>query len=223
LKKFDYFLALKKISLKIKSGSIFGIIGSNGAGKTTLIKILAGLMHPNEGSLTINDLSYVNESSAIKKNIGTITDNSYLYEELTIAENLEFYCKLFDCRGNQNFDKNQDLLLEKFDLSEWKNERIRVLSKGMKRKVELIRALIHDPNILLLDEPFSGLDFSSVKKLFELISSLNREQKKTVILTTHDIDTAIGLCDHLIILKKGKIVAEYEKEEFDKDSIKEKF
>ncbi|GAH39570.1 unnamed protein product, partial [marine sediment metagenome] len=92
-----------------------------------------------------------------------------------------------------------------------------------KRKVELIRALIHDPNILLLDEPFSGLDFSSVKNLAELISSLNQEQKKTIILTTHDIDIAIELCDHLIILKKGKIVAEYEKEEFDKDSIKARF
>ncbi|MFX1572583.1 MAG: ABC transporter ATP-binding protein [Promethearchaeota archaeon] len=204
-KQFGYFFALKKISFKIRKNTIFGIGGANGAGKTTLIKILSGLLKPTMGKVVIDGLNYIDHPNIIKQNIGITTDESFLYEELTIFENLKFFDNL-----HFNFEKNNikykiEQYVKKFDLIDWINEPVKNLSHGMKQKVELIRSLMHNPSILFMDEPFSGLDYKSSEMLSNFILELKKKENVSIILTTHRIDVFHQLCDDLIILKKGKI------------------
>ncbi|MHA2131413.1 MAG: ABC transporter ATP-binding protein [Promethearchaeota archaeon] len=222
-KQFGYFFALKKISFTIRENTIFGIAGANGAGKTTLIKILAGLLRPTMGKIVVDGLNYDDDPNKIKQEIGITTDESFLYEELTIFENLKFFDNL-----HYNFNKNQikskiDKYAKKFDLSDWINEPIKNLSHGMKQKVGLIRSLIHDPTILFMDEPFSGLDFKSSEMLVDFILELKKKENVSIILTTHKIDVLQQICDDLIILKRGKITKMVTKEEYSEIQIESYF
>ncbi|MHA2049969.1 MAG: ABC transporter ATP-binding protein [Promethearchaeota archaeon] len=204
-KPFGYFFALKKISFNIRDHSILGIAGANGAGKTTLIKILSGLLKPTLGKVTLGGMNYEDDSNIIKQNIGITTDESFLFEELTIFENLRYYDNL-----HLNFDKKESKTkiqhyCEKFNLTDWINEPVRILSHGMKQKVELIRALMHNPSLLFLDEPFSGLDFNATNMLIKFLTDLKKANDISIILTTHKIEVFPQICDDLVILKKGKI------------------
>ncbi|MFX0038879.1 MAG: ABC transporter ATP-binding protein [Promethearchaeota archaeon] len=222
-KQFGYFLALKKISFMIRENTIFGIAGANGAGKTTLIKILSGLLKPTFGTIEIEGMSYKDHSNILKQNIGITTDESFLYEELTIFENLTFYGNL-----HLNFKKTIlkskiEQLVEKFHLKDWINEPVGVLSHGMKQKVELIRALIHNPSILFLDEPFSGLDYNATAMLINFFKELKNNEKISIILATHKIEVFQQICDDLIILKQGKINKAFLNEQFNETEIKSYF
>jgi len=204
-KQFGYFFALKKISFNIEEHSIFGIAGSNGAGKTTLIKILSGMLNPTYGEILIGGLDYDKHSIEIKQDIGITSDESFLYEELTIFENLKFYTNL-----HLNFEKKDvqtriEHFTEKFNLSDWTHEPVSNLSHGMKQKVEIIRTLMHQPSILFLDEPFSGLDYNTTKMFINFLKELNKNEKITIVLTTHRVGVFQQICDEIIILKKGKI------------------
>jgi len=204
-KKFGYFFALKKISFQVNKDTIFGIAGANGAGKTTLIKVLSGLLKPTNGRISLGGLNYDDNSTLLRQNIGITTDESFLFEELTIFENLKYYANL-----HLNFDKRNILTkinqyCKNFNLTDWINEPVRILSHGMKQKVELIRVLIHEPSLLLLDEPFSGLDYNSTAMIIKFFKELKKNKNISIILTTHDIDVFRKICDDLIILKKGKV------------------
>ena len=204
-KQFGYFFALKKISFNIKEHTIFGIAGANGAGKTTLIKILSGMLNPTFGKILIGGLNYQNHSIEIKQDIGITSDESFLYEELTIFENLKFYNNL-----HLNFEKKEiqnriDAFTEKFNISDWTHEPVSNLSHGMKQKVEIIRTLMHQPSILFLDEPFSGLDYNTTKMFISFLKDLKTKEKITIILTTHRVGVFQQICDEIIILKKGRI------------------
>lgn len=218
-KQYNYFFALKNISFNIEEGTIFGIAGANGAGKTTLIKILSGLVKPTLGKIEIGGMNYKDNSNLIKQNIGITTDESFLYEELTILENLKFYSNLHFIFDKKEIEHKIEQLVNKFDLSDWINEPISTLSHGMKQKVELIRTTIHEPSILFLDEPFSGLDYFTIDQVINFITELNRKDKVTIILTTHKIDLFQQICDNLIILKKGKIKKKITREEFNEIKI----
>jgi ABC-2 type transport system ATP-binding protein len=213
-KQFGFFFALKNISFSVNGSIIFGIAGANGAGKTTLIKILSGILKPTHGKIVIKDLNYVDNPNEIKKVIGITTDESFLYEELTIFENLKFYDNL-----HYNFKKNETLSkVEHFakllNLSDWIHEPIRNLSHGMKKKVELIRVLIHKPSIIFLDEPFSGLDYKTTEFLIKFFKELSEKENVSVILTSHKMDIFSQICDEIIILKQGRISKSLTKDEY---------
>ena len=222
-KRFGFFYALKKVSFKIRENSIFGIVGGNGAGKTTLIKIMSGLMVPTKGEILIEGLNYKEHANRIKKIIGTISDKSFLYEELTIYENLKFYDNLHFNFKKDKIQAKVEQFTTLFNLTDWLHEPIRYLSKGMKQKVEIIRALMHQPSILLLDEPFTSLDFKTVEALVKIFRDLNEKKDISIILTTHKIDLALQICDDLIILKRGKINKFLTNEEFNKIEIETYF
>ena len=220
-KQFNFFFALKKISFNVKEHTTFGILGSNGAGKTTLIRILSGLMSPTHGDIKINGFSYKDHSRSIKQNIGIITDKSFLYEDLTIYENLKFYDNL-----NYNFKKPQikakiERYTKLFNLEDWVSEPIRNLSKGMKQKVELIRVLMHNPTILILDEPFSSLDQKTIPLLIDLLVKIQKSKKITIIISTHNIEIAQQICNELLILKNGRNVEIIEKKDMQTKKIRE--
>ncbi|MHA1986432.1 MAG: ABC transporter ATP-binding protein [Promethearchaeota archaeon] len=218
-KQFGYFFAIKNVSFKVKKNTIIGLAGANGAGKTTLIKILSGLLKPSRvgetiGQIIVEGLNYEHHSNLIKKKIGISTDESFLYEELTIFENLKFYDNL-----HQNFDKNSiktkiKQFAKKFNLTEWINEPVENLSHGMKQKVELIRVFMHQPSILFLDEPFSGLDYNTTKLLINSLQELRDKENVSIIVTTHKTEILTQICDEIIILKKGKINKSFTKEEY---------
>lgn len=222
-KQFGYFFALKKISVEIRENTTVGIAGANGAGKTTLIKILSGLLSPSIGKVVIGGRNYEDHSDFLKQNIGIISDESFLYQELTIYENLKFYDNL-----HLNFNKKQtrakiDQFARKFNLTDWVDEPVRNLSHGMKQKVELMRILIHHPSILFLDEPFTGLDVNATKILIGFFKELKKKENITIVLTTHKIDLLQQICDELIILKRGKLHSLILKENFDKIDIESYF
>lgn len=222
-KQYGYFFALKNISFKTEENTIIGIAGANGAGKTTLIKILCGLITPTLGKIVIKGMDYENHSNTIKKKIGISTDESYLYEELTIFENLKFYDNL-----HLNFDKNSiktkiEQFASKFNLTEWINEPVENLSHGMKQKVELIRVFMHQPSILFLDEPFSGLDYNTTKILIDSLNELRDKENVSIILTTHKTEILAQICDEIIVLKKGKISKSFTKEEYKEIQIESYF
>jgi len=222
-KQFGYFFALKNISFKIRENTIFGIAGANGAGKTTLIKIICGLLSPTFGKIIIDGLNYEDHPNIIKRNIGITTDESFLYEELTLYENLRYYGNLHLLFDKEELDKKIEDFALKFNLSDWIHEPIGNLSHGMKQKVELIRAIIHEPSVLFLDEPFSGLDYKATKILITFIKELKIKKKITIILTTHNIEVFRQISDDLIILRKGKINKSFSKEDLNEIEIESYF
>ena len=222
-KQFGYFFALRKISFKIRENTIFGIAGANGAGKTTLIKILSGLLKPTFGEIILRGMNYEDNSDIIKQNIGINTDESFLFQELTIFENLKYYANLHLNFEKKNLETKIKHYCNKFNLTDWINEPVRILSHGMKQKVELIRVLIHDPSILFLDEPFSGLDYNATQMLINFFRELKNDKNISIILTTHKIDVFQQLCDDLIILKKGRISKTFSCEELNEYEIKSYF
>ena len=222
-KQYGFFFALQNISFTVKENTILGILGANGAGKTTLIKILSDLSSPTSGTIVIKGRNYKTDAKSIKHIIGTITDKSFLYDELTIYENLKFYSKLYSIYNKNEFKEKIEHYTEKFDLSDWIFEPISNLSTGMKQKVEIIRILIHNPSLLLLDEPFSGLDFNTIKLLIEILTELREKKNLTIIIATHKIEVIQQISDTILILKRGKISKFAPKNELDKSTIETYF
>ena len=219
-KLFGFFYAIRRISFEIEQNTTIGILGPNGAGKTTLVKLLSGLSNPTHGDIIINGMNYKEHSGIIKQNIGVIIDKSFLYEDLTIYENLKFYDSLYSNSKKSQIKVKIEKYAELFNLNEWLFEPIRNLSKGMKQKVELIRALMHNPSILILDEPFSSIDQKTVPLIINLLSELQNKDKKTIIVSTHNIELAQQICEKIIMIKKGKIVQILTKKDMQTENIK---
>lgn len=191
--------AVKDISFKVKHGEFFGLLGPNGAGKSTTIKILTGQLLPSYGQAKILGLDVLNDKEKILPNIGIVPEKSNLYERLTIGQNLEFFCRLYNCDI-----KNVDYYLEQVRLLKEKKTHVKKLSKGMKQRVLLIRALLHKPDILFLDEPTSGLDPSSAADIHNLLKKLNNEGM-TILLTSHNMEEVDKLCHRVAFMDSGTI------------------
>jgi ABC-2 type transport system ATP-binding protein len=202
-KSYRDFLAVNHISFEVKRGEIFGFLGPNGAGKTTTIKMLTGLIQPTEGTATIQKKDIRTQIVEIKKTIGVVTEDSNLYDELSVFDNLRFVGQLY---GVSRLDREKRIgeLLKKFDLETKREAKFATLSKGMKRKVTIVAALIHSPQVVFLDEPSTGLDVLSARILRALIKEL-KALGVTIFLTTHYIEEAEQLCDRVAILVKGTI------------------
>lgn len=203
-KSYNTFPALDGISFSIRQGDVFGLLGPNGAGKTTTIKILSGISIPTSGTVKILGHDVVSNPVIVKKNIGVVSETSNLYPELTCTDNLIFAGRLYGI-GTKKVKARADELLHLFGLEEKRDVSFGKLSSGMKRRLTVASSIIHDPPVLFLDEPTTGLDVMSARSLREIIQSL-KNRGITILLTTHYIEEADRLCDRIAIIVKGKII-----------------
>jgi ABC-2 type transport system ATP-binding protein len=198
-------LAVNNLEFAVRKGEIFGFLGPNGAGKTTTIRMLTGLITPTSGTAEIFGVDLLEDPARIKKQIGVVPDTSNLYDELSAFDNLVFDMQLYGVPRSERATRAEALLMQ-FGLSEKRNTLFAKLSRGMKRALTIAAALAHRPKILFLDEPTTGLDVISARKLRQLIAGL-REQGVTVFLTTHYLEEAERLCDRIALIVKGQIIA----------------
>lgn len=203
-KKYDDFIAVNDISFEVNKGEIFGFLGPNGAGKTTTINMLIGMAKISTGNIYYNDKDLTKNINKAQEIIGVVADESNLYDEMSGFDNLCFCGSLYGL-AKQERETKADELLKKFQLTEAANKKFKAYSKGMKRKLTIAAALIHNPQILFLDEPTTGIDVASVRQIRDMIKRLNKNGT-TVFLTTHYIEEAERLCDRVAFINNGKII-----------------
>jgi len=204
-KKFEDVTAIDGLSLEIEKGELFGLLGPNGAGKTTAIKVLCGLLEPTSGSAYVGGNDVRKETTKVKKLIGVCPQDTATYPFLSGRENVELFGNLHTM-SKEKLKKNTDELLEKMSLSEDANRRLGKYSGGMKRRINLIMALVHDPEIAFLDEPTVAMDPQSRHAVWDFIREL-KKRGKTIILTTHYMEEAEEICDRVGIIDHGKLIA----------------
>ena len=205
-KSYNDLLAVSNISFKVKEGEFFAFLGVNGAGKSTTISIMCGQLSKDSGEVIVNGHNLDKDIDKVRKDIGVVFQASALDKPLSVKDNLKYRASLYGICGAE-FEKKLDELCKLFDLDEILNRPIKKLSGGQKRRVDIARALLHDPKILILDEPTTGLDPQTRKNVWDVIHKLRKERGLTVFLTTHYMEEVID-ADYVVILDSGKIVAE---------------
>jgi ABC-2 type transport system ATP-binding protein len=203
-KRFGTVQALDGLSLDVPAGKVFGLIGPNGAGKTTTIRILAGLVRPDRGRALLDGMGQ-DRPIETRRMLGALIEQPGLYGKLTLVEYLTFFSRLYDLERKQARTRIQELC-ELLDLDPKSRERLRGFSLGMKQKVALARILLHDPPILLLDEPTAGLDPLITKTVREHLLGGDDRGRKTILVSTHNLDEAARVCDEIAIIHKGRIL-----------------
>ncbi len=207
--------AVDKLSFKVKTGEVLGFLGPNGAGKTTTMKAITCFLNPNEGNIMVGGMSVTENPEEVKKHIGYLPENNPLYQDMPVIDYLKFSAEL---QGVPK-EKIRERILEMVKvcgLKAEKHKKIRELSKGFRQRVGLAQALIHDPEVLILDEPTTGLDPNQIVEIRELIKKIGKE--KTVILSSHILAEVEATCDRILIISKGKIVADGTSEELRKQA-----
>ena len=202
-KSFGDFTAVKDLSLTVRAGRVFGLLGPNGAGKTTTIRMIVNITVPDSGTITVFGGKI---NAAFQDRIGYLPEERGLYRRMKIADQLRFFAELKNVRGKQ-VDARIDEWLERVKLPEWKYKRSMELSKGMQQKIQFIATVLHDPDLLILDEPFSGLDPINVELLKDIVLGLKRAGK-TIIFSTHQMEIAEKICDDICLLNKSRKVFE---------------
>ncbi|MBQ3294807.1 ABC transporter ATP-binding protein [Candidatus Saccharibacteria bacterium] len=203
-KKYGNKKALDDVSFEVKGGEIFAFIGHNGAGKTTLIKSIVGIHDFDEGEILINGKSIKKEPIECKKIMAYVPDNPELYENMKAIDFINFICDMYDVSASTR-EKNIKKFAEMFEMTDALNNEIKSFSHGMKQKVALMAALAHEPKVLIMDEPFVGLDPKAIFDMKELMREMVKDGK-TIFFSTHILDVAEKLCDRVAIVKKGQIV-----------------
>jgi ABC-2 type transport system ATP-binding protein len=204
-KSYNGFVAVGGISFEVPRGEIFGFLGPNGAGKTTTIRMLTGLAKPSSGKASIAGFDVLQDIQKVKENIGLVPETSNIYSEMTAWDNLMFSGEIYGVPKAKR-EKRAHELLKAFMLSHRRKAKVKKFSRGMKRRLTLSMALLHEPAILFLDEPTTGLDVQSARYIRHLVRDL-KDKGVTVFLTTHYIEEADQLCDRIAIINKGKIIA----------------
>lgn len=205
-KSFGHIKAVENVSFNIEKGEIFGILGPNGAGKSTIVNILNTLVKPDKGEVIIDGIDIKDDGETIKLIMGVVPQEIALYEELSAYENMMFWGGLYDI-PTQEIKKNVNKTLEIVDLVNRKDDRIKTFSGGMKRRINIACSLLHNPKILVLDEPTVGVDPQNRNHIFEVIERLNNEGM-TIIYTTHYMEEAERFCDKIAIIDIGRIIAQ---------------
>ncbi len=200
-KRFGDFSAVEDLSFEVRAGRVFGFLGPNGAGKTTTIRMIVGITVPDEGSI---ELFGNKMSSELQNRIGYLPEERGLYKKMKIADQLRYFAALKNVSGAEA-DKRIDFWLERMNLGEWKKKKTTDLSKGMQQKVQFISTVLHNPDLLILDEPFSGLDPINVEFMMDVISEF-KTQDKTIIFSTHLMETAEKLCQDILLINKSRKV-----------------
>ncbi len=204
-------LAVTDLNLEIPEGSFFGLLGPNGAGKTTTISIICGAIHPNSGSVKVLDKFWKDDASFIRKSIGLVPQEIALYDSLTAPENLAFFGKMMGLSSKECSERSI-VLMERFGLEDHRKKTISKYSGGMKRRVNLMVALLHGPKILVLDEPTVGVDVHSRHLINEYLKELN-SNGTTMVYTSHQLEETEKLCDTLAIIDHGSTLASGSKKE----------
>ncbi|HET6362326.1 MAG TPA: ABC transporter ATP-binding protein [Gemmatimonadota bacterium] len=205
-KSFGDFEVLRGIDLEVEPGELFGFIGPNGAGKTTTIRVLAGLLLPSAGTVHVAGYDVVQSAREAKRRVGYVPDRAFLYPKLTAREFLEFVGHLYE-QDPRDVARVYTPLLERFDLSEWTDELIESYSHGMRQKLALTAAMIHEPEILVIDEPMVGLDPRSARVMKTILADLVAGGR-TVFLSTHTLAIAEELCSRVAIVHRGLVAAQ---------------
>jgi ABC-2 type transport system ATP-binding protein len=205
VKTFGTFCAIDNLSLTVRQGEIFGLLGPNGSGKTTTVNIIAGLLSPTSGMVRIFGHDITKDMRLVRQLLGVVPQETSLYEELSAWDNLEFHSDLFGIPGREKRNRIT-MILELVQLMERKHSRVGTFSGGMKRRLALGRALLHDPQLVYLDEPTLGVDVQSRNALWSHIRNL-RDAGKTIILTTNYLEEAQALCDRIAIIDHGILIA----------------
>jgi daunorubicin resistance ABC transporter ATP-binding subunit len=205
-KVFGTFTAVDHLSIAVRQGEIFGLLGPNGSGKTTTVNLISGLSAPTSGEIRVLGYDIRHDASRIRRLLGTVPQETALYEELSAWANLDFHADLFGVPVREKAARIAQIL-DLVQLTDRKQSRVGTFSGGMKRRLALGRALLHDPQLLYLDEPTLGVDVQSRRAIWDYILGL-RDQGKTVLITTNYLEEAEALCERLAILDHGKLIAE---------------
>ncbi len=214
-KQFHDFLAVDEVNLSVDAGQILAILGQNGAGKTTTVRMLTALLNPTRGWARVAGYDVVKNGHDVRSSVGVLTEQHGLYMRMTAIEYLDFFGQVYSLSATVRKARS-DHLLEYFGLTEAARRRIGEYSKGMRQKLALARAMMHDPEILILDEPTAGVDVELRHDLWRILADLNKNGK-TIFLTTHYLEEAQRLCERIGIIFNGKIVALESKTELIKD------
>ena len=214
-KKFKDKEVLKNVNFKVNDGEIVGLLGENGAGKSTLLRILSTMLIPTSGNAIINGIDLINNPENIRKQIGILFGSEVgLYDRLTARENLEYFAKL----NNMNADEINDrinYLIDRFKFRSYADKQVYNFSKGMKQKVSIARSIVHDPAVMLFDEPDSGLDFKASKIIFDFMEDCKKEGK-SIIFSSHSMENIKNYSDRIVVLHRGEIIKEFNVEEYRK-------
>jgi ABC-2 type transport system ATP-binding protein len=205
-KRFGDFCAVDAVSFTVESGEVFGLLGPNGAGKSTLIRMLTTLMVPTSGTARIDGHDVAREPNAVRRVIGVIPQAMTSDLDLSAVENLRIFAKLYSI-PRERYEPMIEELLAAVDLLPWRDKPLKMFSGGMRRRLEIARGLVHQPNIFFLDEPTTGLDPVSRVAVWDMLARLKRERDLTILVTTHYMDEADKLCDRIAIVDHGKLVA----------------
>ncbi len=216
-KSFGDTQALRDISFHVYQGEYVALLGVNGAGKTTLIRILSTLTKPTSGHVELAGFSTKKKPMDVREQIGIVSHHTFLYEDLSAEENLKFYAKMYSF---PQAEERIDLLLKQVNLNSRRYDLVRTFSRGMQQRLALARAILHQPKILLLDEPFAGLDVNASSMLSGLLDGFI-EKDSTVLVTTHDINFALSMAHRILVIKNGLIVADKKSAELSVDEVKE--
>ena len=204
-KTFGRIAAVDGVSLKLAPGELLGLLGPNGAGKTTTVSLLAGLIPPDRGEVLVDDHRLVGDADPVKRRIGLVPQEVALYEELTARDNLRFFGGLYGLRG-AGLERAAASVLDLVGLADRARDRVATYSGGMKRRLNLAAGLLHDPDILLLDEPTVGVDPQSRHAIFENLQALKR-RGKAILYTTHYMEEAERLSDRIVVMDHGEVIA----------------
>ncbi len=204
-KQYGNVVAIDSLNLRVEKGQAFALLGPNGAGKTTLMHILCSILRPDSGRAIVAGFDVVRQPLKARKNISVVFQEPSLDDRLTVIENLSFHCAIFGVPAKER--KNRiDGVLELVELAQWRDHLVRSLSSGMKRRLEIARALTHDAQIIFLDEPTAGLDVQTRARIWDYLKELRRRRAFTLVVTTHQIDE-VENCDEICIIDHGKILA----------------
>ncbi|MFO8011141.1 MAG: heme ABC exporter ATP-binding protein CcmA [Dehalococcoidia bacterium] len=218
-KYFGPYTALKAIDLELREGEFVSVLGPNGAGKTTLIKVVATISRPSKGEIYIQGHNINRNGRGARSNIGMVGHQSFLYDHLTAYENLRFTGKMY---GIRHLEDRINEVIEQVGLRKRLHDRVGILSRGMQQRLSIARAVLHDPPIMLLDEPETGLDQQSVSMLNEMLKGF-ASGKRTMLMTTHNLDQALDLSDRVIILHKGRITGEEYRQSLNIEALRDKY
>lgn len=203
-KKFEDFVAVDELSFQIQAGEIVGLLGPNGAGKTTTLRMLSGLLQPTVGEVLINGHSMHRGRTAARQSLGFLTGDMDLYRRLNPREILQYFGKLYQTPAAV-LDDRVEQLIEAFDITPFVDRYCEKLSTGQKQRVSIARTLVHDPSVVILDEPTTGLDIMSSEFILQFIRDMARKQGKALIFSTHNLSEVERLCDRVAVIRNGEL------------------
>lgn len=212
-KKFNTTDALSGVSFDVHEGEILGLLGENGAGKSTLLRIISTMLRPTSGTAVVNGYDIIKNPKEVRKTVGILFGSEVgLYERLTARENIEYFAQLNGMNKNDS-DKRINYLIERFSFADYADKQVGTFSKGMKQKVSIARSIVHDPSVMLFDEPESGLDFKAARIAFDFMETCKSEGK-SIIFSSHSMESIKNYSDNMVVLHKGKVVKSFDVKEY---------